>query len=106
MGKEGANYLKFSKGLGIVGFVASSSITTMQMADYRMQGGKDISVYAKGSLDIVMSAIAFCGPIGFGISMAYFITDMATGSFGGWGEIKAPNNVPENYPNHYKENKP
>lgn len=51
-------------------------------------------------------SVAFCGPIGLGISMAYFITDLATGGFGGWGEIKAPNNVPENNPNRYKENKP
>ena len=106
LGKEGAGYLKFSKGLGIVGFAASASITTWQVGSYYANGGDDLNVLAKGGLDIIMSAVAFCGPIGFGISMAYFITDLATGGFGGWGEIKAPNNVPEKYPNHYKENKP
>jgi len=28
------------------------------------------------------------GPIGFGISMTYFVIDVATDSFNGWGKIQ------------------
>ena len=55
-----------------------------------------MDVYAKGCLDVAMGVISFCGPIGFGISMVYFITDLATDGFWGWGKI----------PNNYKEYKP
>jgi len=35
-----------------------------------------------------MTGVGFLGPVGFGISAGYFILDAATGSFGGFGEIK------------------
>lgn len=34
-----------------------------------------------------MTGVGFLGPIGFGISVAYFIVDTA-GGFGSFGEIK------------------
>ena len=34
-----------------------------------------------------MAGVSFIGPIGFGIGMTYFIVDLSTDSFGGWGQI-------------------
>ena len=41
-----------------------------------------------GGLDVAMGLVGLCGPIGFGISMAYFVTDLTTDSFNGWGKIQ------------------
>ena len=56
--------------------------------NYYMNGGQDYNVYFKGGLDVAMGLVGLCGPIGFGISMAYFVTDLATDSFNGWGKIQ------------------
>jgi hypothetical protein len=32
--------------------------------------------------------LRYIGPIGFGISMTYFVIDVATDSFNGWGKIQ------------------
>jgi RHS repeat-associated protein len=96
LGEGGAKYLKFSKGLGIAGASISVGITTIQTVDYAIEGGRDPNVFVKSTLDVIMVGVGFLGPIGFGISAAYFITDVATRGFGGWGSI----------PENYKEKKP
>jgi len=35
-----------------------------------------------------MTGVGFLGPIGFGISVTYFVLDTATDGFGGYGKIK------------------
>ena len=96
LGKEGATYLKVSKGLGFATASISIGISALQIVDYVEQGGRDVNVFAKSAIDAAMVLAGFCGPIGFGISMVYFITDLATDGFWGWGKI----------PNNYKENRP
>ena len=56
----------------------------------------DPNVYAKSTLDVVMVGVGFLGPVGFGISAVYFIVDLSTDGFYGWGAI----------PDNYKESKP
>lgn len=96
LGKEGAAYLKFSKALGVAGAFVSVGITTTQIVDYAVEGGRDPNVYAKSTLDVVMVGVGFLGPVGFGISAVYFIVDLSTDGFYGWGAI----------PDNYKESKP
>jgi hypothetical protein len=35
-----------------------------------------------------LERVGLLGPIGFGISMTYFVIDVATDSFNGWGKIQ------------------
>ena len=47
-----------------------------------------MQVGTKATLDVVMTGAAFFWPIGTAVSGAYFILDVSTGGFGGFGEIK------------------
>ena len=89
--KEGYGMLRATRGLGVAGAFVSVGCTAYQTYNYRLDGGKDPNVYAKSTLDVVMVGVGFLGPVGFGISTVYFITDIATGGFYGWGAI------PDNY---------
>ncbi len=44
----------------------------------------DAGGVAKAGIDLAMGALAFTGPIGFGISVAYFIVDQTVG----WSWLK------------------
>lgn len=89
LGKTGASYLKFAKGLGTAGFVAGAGYSGYTAYDYYFnQNGSDWQVGAKATLDIIMGGAAFFGPIGFGISATYFMLDNATRGFGGFGSTK------------------
>jgi len=58
--------------------------------NWRTNEGNKWGVTAKATLDVTMGAIgAFGGPIGLGISGAYFLGD-AFGVWGDWGEIPKP----------------
>lgn len=86
--KEGNAILKFHKIAGKACFALSAGIEFVQMIDYHNNGGQDNNVYFKGGLDVVMGLVGLSGPIGFGISMVYFVADFATDGFYGWGKIK------------------
>lgn len=88
LGNSGVQYLKFSKGLGYIGAGLSTTYSIANAGSYYYNGGSDWRIGAKATLDVVMTGVGFLGPIGFGISAAYFILDSATGSFGGFGKIK------------------
>jgi hypothetical protein len=85
LGKTGANYLKYSKGLGVVGAGLSTTYSIMNATSYYKNGGQNWEVGAKATLDIIMTGVGFLGPVGFGISATYFILDAATDGFGGFG---------------------
>ena len=87
-GKTGANVLKYAKGLGIGAAALSTTYSLGNAGVYYYNGGKDMSVGIKSLLDVAMTGVGFCGPIGFGISVAYFVLDTATDGFGGYGKIK------------------
>lgn len=87
LGKTGAQYLKYAKGLGYVGAGLAATYTAYNAGSYYYNGGTDWQVGAKAALDVIMTGVGFLGPIGFGISATYFIVD-AAGGFGDFGEIK------------------
>ncbi len=88
LGKTGVGYLKFAKGLGVVGAGATVTYSVANAGTYYYNGGTDWKVGAKATLDVVMTGVGFLGPIGFAISASYFLIDAATDSFGGFGKIK------------------
>lgn len=88
LGKTGANYLKYAKGLGYVGAGLTTTYSAANAGMYYYNGGTDWQVGTKASLDVIMTGVGFLGPIGFGISATYFILDATTGGFGGFGAVK------------------
>ena len=85
--REGLALSRTAKGLGIAGAGITVGISAYQMINYGKNGGTDYNVYVKGGLDIVMTGVSFIGPVGFGIGVTYFVLDLSTGGFGGWGQI-------------------
>ena len=80
---------KVTRGLGIAGAAASTFINGYQTYDYYFnQGGKGWQVAAKSTGDLVMTVVGFCGPVGFCISVGYFVIDIATDGFGVSYEVK------------------
>ena len=88
LGKTSANVLKYAKGLGVAAAVATSIYSGYNTYNYYNNGGTDMSVGIKSALDITMTGVGFLGPIGFGISVTYFLLDTATDGFGEYGKIK------------------
>jgi RHS repeat-associated protein len=88
LGKTGASYLKYAKGLGYVGAGLTTTYLAANAGMYYYNGGTDWQVGTKATLDVIMTGVGFLGPIGFGISASYFILDATTGGFGGFGQIK------------------
>ena len=88
LGKTGASYLKYAKGLGYVGAGLTTTYSAANAGMYYYNGGTDWQVGTKATLDVIMTGVGFLGPIGFGISASYFILDAATGGFGGFGQVK------------------
>ena len=89
LGNTGSTMLKVVKGVSLFGAVATSGITIVNTFDYYSRHGTNGSwqVAAKGIFDIGMTAVGFMGPIGFGISALYFLTDYSSDGFGGFGKI-------------------
>ena len=89
--KVGNGTMKVVRGMGVAGAFVSVGSTAYQTFNYRLEGGRDPNVFVKSTLDAVMVGVGFLGPIGFGISTVYFIVDLSTDGFYGWGAI------PDNY---------
>ena len=87
LGKSGMNYLKTVRGLGYVGGFASVGITVYNTTTFYLNGGSGWEVGAKAFLDGAMVIVGFMGPLGFCISTTYFLLDMSTNGFGGFGSI-------------------
>jgi len=87
LGSSGSKYLKAVKGLGTVVTIATTAYSTVNTINYYQNGGNDWKVGVKYGLDLAMTGVGFLGPVGFGISAAYFILDSATDGFNGFGEI-------------------
>ena len=56
--------------------------------NYTTTYGFDWKVTAKYGLDMIMTGVGFFGPVGFTVSSMYFILDVSTGGFGGFGEMR------------------
>ena len=57
----------------------SYTISLYNTSEYYLNGGTDWRIGAKTVLDLSMTALSFCSPIGFTISSMYFIIDISTG---------------------------
>ena len=88
LGKTGIMYLKIASKTNTIVGVASASTSFCYGYAYYRNGGDDWQVYTKIGLDILMTGISFIGPVGFAISSTYFIFDVSTGGFGGFGKIR------------------
>ena len=88
LGKTVDVYRKIASKTNVILGVASVSISFYNGCAYYRNGGQDWQVYAKIGLDIAMTGIGFLGPVGFAISSTYFIIDISTSGFGGFGEIR------------------
>lgn len=87
LGKEGRLYLKGFEKLSVGATVISDILELRDFHVYRIENGFDWTVATKVGLDLIMSAVGFVGPIGLAISGAYFVLDIATDSFGGYGRM-------------------
>ena len=87
LGKTGARYLKTFERIGVGVAVASAVMETIDYRSYYKQYGFDWSVTTKFGLDMIMTGIGFFGPVGLTISSAYFILDVTTDGFGGFGNM-------------------
>ncbi|MBO7445759.1 MAG: hypothetical protein J6T86_05055 [Bacteroidales bacterium] len=65
----------------------SAGVEGANYISYLKQYGYDWNVTAKVGLDLIMSAVGFVGPVGLAISSTYFVVDLATDSFGGFGKM-------------------
>lgn len=84
--KTTSNYLKLFKGAGYVAAGINTTYTAINAGSYYSNGGTEWQVGAKAALDVTMTAVSFMGPVGFGLSMTYFLLDTA-GAFGEFGQI-------------------
>ncbi|MEZ5199157.1 MAG: hypothetical protein R2764_23080 [Bacteroidales bacterium] len=88
-GNVPTNYVKVVKGAGVVGAVASASISTYSAYSYYNNGGTSAEVGIKASIDVTMAFVALIPGVGLPISASYFILD-AAGFFGDFGEASNP----------------
>ncbi|QHL87954.1 hypothetical protein GU926_11140 [Nibribacter ruber] len=70
---------------GLALSAVSAGVTIGLAVNYYSNGGVGHDVMLKAGLDLAMAGVGLMGPIGFGISTAYFIADTA-GVFGDWGD--------------------
>ena len=77
LGNAGLKYLKFSKGLGVLGFGTQIILDVSQVAHaYNKGDGLLWRTAGKATLDIAMGYVAtFCGPVGLGIGLTYMALD-------------------------------
>jgi len=88
LGKTGARYLKTFEGIGVGIAVGAAVLETTNYVLFTSHNGFDWRVSTKVGMDIAMTALGvFGGPIGFAISTSYFILDVSTDSFGGFGKM-------------------
>ena len=87
LGKTGAKYLKTFERIGVGVAVASAVMETIDYRSYYKQYGFDWAVTTKFSLDMIMTGVAFLGPVGLTVSSVYFILDVTTDGFGGFGNM-------------------
>lgn len=87
LGKEGRLYLKGFKNLGVGMAFLSGAMEVGNYYLYRKENSFDWKVATKVGFDLIMSAVGFFGPVGLAISSAYFVLDVATDGFGGFGKM-------------------
>lgn len=88
LGKTGARYLNHFEKLGRRVAIVSGGLETYNYVSYSMLNGLQWDVSLKYGLDMAMLiAGTIGGPVGLAISTSYFVLDLATDGFGGFGKM-------------------
>ena len=88
LGKAGLKYLRGYEKLGKGISAVSATMETVNFVSYSVNNGLHWDVAAKYGLDMTMTLIGtFGGPVGFIVSTTYFILDVSTDGFGGFGKM-------------------
>ncbi|MDD6184410.1 MAG: RHS repeat-associated core domain-containing protein [Bacteroidales bacterium] len=88
LGKTGAKYLKTFEKIGRSVAIVSWGLETYNYVSYSMLNGLQWDVSLKYGLDVAMLiAGTIGGPVGLAISTSYFVLDLATDGFGGFGKM-------------------
>ena len=88
IGKSGKILKGVSKWAGNGTAVISMIGESVNYYNYTTTYGFDWKVAAKFGIDMIMTGVGFLGPVGFTVSSMYFILDVSTGGFGGFGEMR------------------
>jgi len=67
--------------------VLSTTRSTINTLSYYNNGGNDWRVGCKYFIDTTFSVLGFFGPVGAALSIGYFVIDVSTNGFGGFGKI-------------------
>ena len=87
LGKSVGRYNTGIKGLGYAGTFTTISASVIQGYDYYSNGGTNLLIGAKLTLDVVMASISNVGPIGMAAGFVYSLLDLCTNGFGTNNEI-------------------
>ena len=87
LGGLGVKYLRGSRFLGVATAGTSAFFEYTNYRNYTSNNGFDWAVTTKFGIDMIMTVVSFCGPVGLAISSTYFVLDLATDSFGGFGKM-------------------
>lgn len=88
LGKTGARYLNHFEKLGRRVAIVSGGLETYNYVSYSMLNGLQWDVSLKYGLDMaLLIAGTIGGPVGLAISTSYFVLDLATDGFGGFGKM-------------------
>ena len=87
LGGLGVKYLRGSEILGGAAAVSSAVLDITNYCRYTTNNGFDWAVTTKFGMDMIMTVAGFLGPVGLAVSTAYFVLDVATDSFGGFGKM-------------------
>ncbi len=88
IGESGKVLKSVSKWAGNGAAVFSMIGESVNYYNYTTTYGFDWKVTAKYGLDMIMTGVGFFGPVGFTVSSMYFILDVSTGGFGGFGKMR------------------
>ena len=87
LGKSVGRYNTGIKVLGYAGTVTTISASAIQFYNYYSNGGTNLLIGAKLTLDIIMAGVSNIGPIGIAAGFTYSLLDVCTGGFGTNNEI-------------------
>ena len=79
--------LRYNEILGGAAAVSSAVLDITNYCRYTTNNGFDWAVTTKFGMDMIMTVAGFLGPVGLAVSTAYFVLDVATDSFGGFGKM-------------------
>ena len=87
LGKSVGRYTTGIKMLGYAGTFTTIGASVIQGYDYYNNGGTNLLIGAKLTLDVIMAGVSNVGPIGMAVGFTYSLLDVCTDGFGTNNEI-------------------